>query len=155
MEKNQPPFQIVVPGRVFRYEAVDSSHDVNFYQLEGLMVGKDVNFKNLKYVIEEFLNRVFNGSVEFRFRPSYFPFTEPSIEVDVKLPPSHPQGGKWLEILGAGMVNKKVFDAASYNPNEIQGFAFGAGIDRIAMVKYNIPDIRLFYSGDLRFIKQF
>ncbi len=155
MEEHKPPFQIIVPGRVFRYEATDASHEINFYQLEGLMVGEDVTFTNLKYVIEEFFNKLFSNDIEFRFRPSYFPFTEPSIEVDIKLPNDHPNGGEWLEVMGAGMVNKRVFDAAHYNPDEIQGFAFGAGIDRLAMVKYNIPDTRLFYSSDLRFIKQF
>ena len=155
MEKHQPPFQIVVPGRTFRYEATDASHEINFYQLEGLMVGKDVTFANLKYVVEEFLSRLFFGKVEFRFRPSYFPFTEPSIEVDAKLPSTHRKGGEWIELMGAGMVHRNVFDAARYNPNEVQGFAFGVGIDRLAMIKYNIPDIRLFYSGDLRFIRQF
>jgi len=155
MEKHQPPFQIVVPGRTFRYEATDASHEINFYQLEGLMVGKDVTFANLKYVVEEFLSRLFFGKVEFRFRPSYFPFTEPSIEVDAKLPSTHYKGGEWIELMGAGMVHRNVFDAARYNPNEVQGFAFGVGIDRLAMIKYNIPDTRLFYSGDLRFIRQF
>lgn len=155
MEKNEAPFQIIVPGRVFRYEATDASHEINFYQTEGLMVGKDITFANLKYVIEEFLSRFFSGKIEFRFRPSYFPFTEPSIEVDAKLPKTHKRGGEWIELMGAGMVNRNVFLSARYNPEDVQGFAFGVGIDRLAMVKYNVPDIRLFYSGDLRFIKQF
>lgn len=150
MEKHEPPFQIIVPGRVFRYEATDMSHEINFYQLEGLMVGKDVSLANFKYVIEEVFKKFFKGKkIEFRYRPSYFPFTEPSVEVDIKL------GNKWLEVMGAGMVNPHVFEYAHHNPRDWQGFAFGVGIDRLAMIKYGIPDIRLFYSGDLRFIKQF
>ncbi|MEK7149565.1 MAG: phenylalanine--tRNA ligase subunit alpha [Patescibacteria group bacterium] len=151
MEKYNPPFQIIAPGRVFRYEATDASHEINFYQLEGLMVGKDVSLANFKFVIEEFFKKFFKGQkIEFRFRPSYFPFVEPGVEVDIKL-----DKGGWLEVMGAGMVHRNVFDAVRYNSNEWQGFAFGMGIDRLAMIKYKIPDIRLFYSGDLRFIKQF
>ena len=150
MEKSKPPFQIVVPGRVFRYEATDMSHEVNFYQLEGLMVGKDITLANFKFIVEEFLKKFFVGQkIEFRFRPSYFPFVEPGVEVDIKLK------GKWLEIMGAGMVHPRVFEYAHYNPKDWQGFAFGVGVDRLAMIKYGVPDIRLFYSGDLRFLKQF
>ncbi|MFB6212922.1 MAG: phenylalanine--tRNA ligase subunit alpha [Candidatus Magasanikbacteria bacterium] len=151
MESHNSPIQMVVPGRTFRYEATDSSHEINFYQLEGLMVGEDVTLANFKYIIEEFLENFFGFGVEFRFRPSYFPFTEPSLEVDIKLPESD----EWLEVLGAGMVHRNVFDAVHFNPNEVQGFAFGVGLDRLAMIKYDIEDVRLFYSGDLRFIKQF
>ncbi len=167
MEKNNPPFQIIVPGKVFRYEATDASHEVNFYQLEGLMVGKNVSLANFKFVVEEFFKKFFRGQkIEFRYRPGYFPFTEPSVEVIIKLP-AHggalPDGGRgasggenrWLEVMGAGMVHPKVFEYAGYNPRDWQGFAFGVGIDRLAMIKYKIPDIRMFYSGDLRFIKQF
>jgi phenylalanyl-tRNA synthetase alpha chain len=151
MEKNNPPFQIVAPGRVFRYEATDASHEINFDQLEGLMVGKNVSLANFKFVVEQFFKKLFKGQeVEFRFRPSYFPFVEPGVEVDIKF-----KGGEWLEVAGAGMVHKKVFEAVGYNPYEWQGFAFGFGINRLAMIKYKIPDIRLFYENDLRFIKQF
>jgi len=155
MEMHKPPFQIIVPGRVFRYEATDSSHEVNFYQVEGLMVGKDISMANFKYVIEAFFKKFFPGKggkegIEFRYRPSYFPFVEPGIEVDIRL-----EQGKWLEVMGAGMVHPKVFEYAHYNPRDLQGFAFGMGLDRLAMIKYKVPDIRLFYSGDLRFIKQF
>ncbi|MEK7464316.1 MAG: phenylalanine--tRNA ligase subunit alpha [Patescibacteria group bacterium] len=150
METHEPPFQIIVPGRVFRYEATDASHEFNFYQVEGLMVGPNITLANFKYVIEEFFKKLFGTKIKFRFRPSYFPFVEPGVEVDIKLP-----GGKWLEVMGAGMVHRKVFDNVRYNPDKVQGFAFGIGLDRLAMIKYNIPDIRLFYSGDLRFIKQF
>ncbi len=160
METHEPPFQIIVPGRVFRYEATDASHEINFYQVEGLMVGKNVTLANFKYVMEEFLKRLFGHQVQFRFRPGYFPFVEPGLEVDIKLSKEHHRlGGKWLEIMGAGMVHRKVFNAVKYNSNPpaggVQGFAFGVGLDRLAMIKYNIPDIRLFYSGDLRFVRQF
>ncbi len=152
MEKHNPPFQIIVPGRVFRYEATDASHEINFYQVEGLMVGKNVSLANFKFVIEEFFKKFFkNQKIEFRFRPSYFPFVEPGLEVDIRLD----KKSQWLEVMGAGMVHRNVFDAVRYNPNEWQGFAFGMGTDRLAMIKYKIPDIRLFYSGDLKFIKQF
>ena len=149
MEKHQPPFQIIVPGRVFRYEATDATHEINFHQVEGLMVGEDISLANFKYIIEEFLKQLFGKNIHFRFRPSYFPFTEPSLEVDIQL------GGKWLEVMGAGMVHPKVFDAVKYTSKEVRGFAFGLGLERLAMIKYKIDDIRLFYSGDLRFIKQF
>jgi len=151
MEKNNPPLRIIVPGRCFRYEATDASHSHTFYQLEGLMVDKDISVANFKAVIEEFLKRLFKQEIKIRLRPGYFPFTEPSFEVDLK-------GGKfkdWLEIMGAGMVHPNVFKAVGYNPANWQGFAFGVGIDRLAMIKYGIDDIRLLYSGDLRFLKQF
>jgi len=154
METHEPPFQIIVPGRVYRYEATDASHEYNFYQVEGLMVGEDVSFAHLKYVIETFLRRLFGTGVAFRFRPSYFPFTEPSVEVDIRRT-GKGTSSKWLELMGAGMVHRNVFDAARYNPRDIQGFAFGVGLDRLAMIQYHIPDIRLFYSGDLRFTRQF
>lgn len=150
MERHHPPFQILYPGLTFRYEATDASHEINFYQSEGLVVGEEVTLANFKFVIETFLKQLFAGQqIQFRFRPSYFPFTEPSLEVDIKL------RGVWLEVMGAGMVHRRVFDAVRYNPDQVQGFAFGMGLDRLAMIKYQIPDIRLFYSGDLRFIHQF
>lgn len=154
METHEPPFQIIVPGRVSRYEATDMTHYVHFLNLEGLMVGKDITLANFKYIIEAFFNKFFHGrKIEFRYRPSYFPFTEPSVEVDIKFK------GKWLEVMGAGMVHPRVFEAAHYNPRPpaggFQGFAFGIGIERMIMIKYAIPDIRLFYSGDLRFIQGF
>lgn len=152
MEKHNPPFQIIVPGRVFRYEATDASHEINFYQMEGLMVGPDVSLANFKYIIEEFFKKFFNDpDMQFRFRPSYFPFVEPGVEVDIK----RKEDSKWLEVMGAGMVHRNVFRDAGYNPDEVQGFAFGMGTDRLAMLKYKIPDIRFFYNGDLRFIRQF
>ncbi|MBI1960738.1 MAG: phenylalanine--tRNA ligase subunit alpha, partial [Candidatus Liptonbacteria bacterium] len=158
MEKHEPPFQIIVPGRVFRYEATDASHEINFTQVEGLMVGKNVTLANLKYVIETFLKKILGDKTVIRFRPSYFPFTEPSIEVDIKIPrtsASGPRMSAWLEIMGAGMVHPNVFSHAGYVPDGWQGFAFGLGLDRIAILKYGIPDIRLFYGGDARFTRQF
>ncbi len=149
MEKNQPPFRIIAPGRVFRHEASDSSHDIQFYQLEGLMVDKEISVANFKTVIDEFLKGLFGEKVRIRLRPSYFPFVEPGFEVDLY----GPYG--WMEMLGAGMVHPNVFKAAGYNPSDWTGFAFGIGLDRIAMMKYRIDDIRLFYGGDLRFLKQF
>ncbi len=150
MEKHEPPFQIIVPGRCFRVEATDASHETNFHQFEGLMVGERVSLANFKFIIAEFFKKFFKKTMEIRFRPSYFPFTEPSVEVDVKF-----SSGRWLEIMGAGMVHPNVFKSVKYDAKKFQGFAFGAGIERLAMIKYNIPDIRLFFSGDLRLIKQF
>jgi phenylalanyl-tRNA synthetase alpha chain len=149
MERHTPPFQIIVPGRVFRFEATDATHEFNLHQVEGLMVGPRVSLANFKYVIEQFFDQLFHKKIEMRLRPSYFPFTEPSVEVDIKW-----RGG-WLEVMGAGMVHPKVFKSAGYNPRNWQGFAFGVGLERLAMIKYEIPDIRLFHSGDLRFIHQF
>lgn len=150
MEKNNPPFQIVVPGRCYRYEATDSTHEIQFNQMECLMIGKDINMSNLKGVLEMFLKKLFSDDkIEIRFRPSYFPFVEPGIEVDMKLK------GKWLEIAGAGMVHPQVLKNVKIDPNEWQGFAFGVGIDRVAMLKYKIDDIRLFYGSDMRFLRQF
>jgi phenylalanyl-tRNA synthetase alpha chain len=149
METHQPPFQIIVPGTVYRYEATDATHDFQFKQLEGLIIGKDVSLANFKYIIEIFLKKLFGGEIEFKLVPSYYPFVEPGVDVYMKW------RGKWLEVAGAGMVHPRVFEAVKYNPYEWQGFAFGFGITRLAMIKYKIPDIRLFNSGDLRFIKQF
>lgn len=149
MEKHEPPFQIIVPGRVFRYEATDATHEINFNQIEGLMVGKDISLSNFKFIVEVFLKKLFGPQIEFKFMPSYYPFVEPGLDVYMKW------RGRWLEVAGAGMVHRKVFEAVRYDPNEWQGFAFGFGPERLAMIKYNIPDIRLFYSGDLRFIEQF
>ncbi len=148
MLEHEPPFQIIVPGRVFRNEATDASHEINFHQLEGLMVGEDVSLANFMYVMDVFLKRLFNKKVETRYRPSYFPFVEPGLEIDIKLK------GKWLEVAGAGMVHPNVFAAVNYDPKKVQGFAFGFGIDRLAMIKYGIDDIRLFYNPDLRFVNQ-
>jgi phenylalanyl-tRNA synthetase alpha chain len=161
MEKNQPPLRIIIPGRIFRHEATDASHETNFYQLDGLMVGKDISVANFKATIQEFFRRFFEKPVEIRMRPGYFPFTEPSFEVDMnclncngKGCPACSQSG-WMEMIGAGMVHPAVFKNSGLNPKNWQGWAFGMGLDRLTMMKYKINDIRLFYSGDLRFLKQF
>lgn len=150
MEQNQPPFKIISPGRTFRYEATDASHDIQFWQLEGLVVGKEVSAANFKYTIKTFFSEFFKTSVEVRLRPSFFPFVEPGFEVDVRR-----KGGKWLEVMGAGMVHPEVLRNAGIDPNQWQGFAFGGGIDRFAMLKYNIPDVRLFRENNLKFLTQF
>ena len=161
MEKNKPPLRVIVPGRVFRNEATDNSHEINFYQLEGLMVGEDVSVANFKAVIEVFFQKLFTSDVEIRLRPSYFPFTEPSFEVDVSCSICKKRGCSacqktgWLEVMGAGMVHPNVLQSAGIDASEFNGFAFGGGVDRLAMIKHEINDIRLFYSGDLRFLKQF
>jgi phenylalanyl-tRNA synthetase alpha chain len=161
MERNQPPLRIIAPGRVFRLEAIDASHEIDFWQLEGLMVGKDISVANFKAIIEEFLKRFFEKEVKIRLRPSYFPFTEPSFEVDISCVLCNGKGCQvcknagWLECGGAGMVHPEVFKNCRLDPREWQGFAFGFGINRLAMLKYRIPDIRLFNSGDLRFLNQF
>ena len=154
MEKHQPPFRIIVPGRCFRNEATDATHEMQFHQIEGLMVGKDVSLANMKGVMEYFFNKFFKDKIEVRFVSSYFPFTEPSVEVCIKGTKGKLKG-RWLEVVPGGVVNQKVFKMAGYVPGEYQGFAFGMGVDRMAMLKYGIDDIRLFYSSDLRFLKQF
>lgn len=162
MEKNQPPLRIIVPGRVFRHEATDARHEINFHQLEGLMVDKKVSVANFRAIVGEFFQSFFRDETKIRLRPSFFPFTEPSFEVDISCPIcggerecSVCQNRGWVEIMGAGMVHPNVFRNSGLNPKEWQGFAFGMGLDRLAMVKYKINDIRLFYSGDLRFLTQF
>lgn len=161
MESHNPPLRIIVPGRVFRREATDASHDYQFYQVEGLMVDKEISVANFKAVIEEFFKRLFKQKISVRLRPSYFPFTEPSFEMDFGCVFCNQKGCKvcsqsgWLEIGGAGMVNQFVFESAGYMRNKFQGFAFGIGFERILMMKYGINDIRLLSSGDLRFLRQF
>jgi phenylalanyl-tRNA synthetase alpha chain len=161
MEKNNPPLRIIVPGRVFRHEATDASHEINFYQIEGLMVDKNISTANFKAIIKEFFKKFFQKEIKIRLRPSFFPFTEPSFEVDLLCINCLGKGCSacqktgWLEMMGAGMVHPNVFKNAGLNPKFWQGFAFGMGLDRLAMMKYKINDIRLFYSGDLRFLQQF
>ena len=168
MEKNKPPFSIIVPGKVFRPDATDASHSFMFHQIEGLAVGENVRFSDLKGALTTFARQMFGAGTKMRFRPSFFPFTEPSAEVDISCiicggKPSEDGekrcsvcGGKgWLEILGAGMVNPKVFKNAGYDPEKVTGFAFGMGVERIAMLKYGINDIRLFFENDIRFLRQF
>jgi len=161
MEKTNPPIQAIMPGRVYRPDAVDASHSFMFHQVEGLMVDKGMKFSDLKGVLNIFAKQMFGEKTKTRFRPSFFPFTEPSAEVDVSCIICKGKGCRvcshtgWLEILGAGMVNPKVFEAVGYPKNKYTGFAFGMGVERIAMLKYGIDDIRLFFENDLRFLKQF
>lgn len=153
MEQRQPPIRVVVPGRVFRPDTPDATHSPVFHQIEGLVVGEGVTFADLKAVLAMAMRELFGPNTQTRFRPSFFPFTEPSAEVDVCCE----LGGesRWLELLGAGMVHPKVFEAVGYDPERYTGFAFGMGIDRVALLKYGIPDIRLLLENDLRFLRQF
>jgi phenylalanyl-tRNA synthetase alpha chain len=161
MKTHKPPFRIIVPGKCFRREATDATHDHTFYQFEALVVGDRVNVGNLKSIAQDFFSQFFQTDVKVRLRPSYFPFTEPSFEFDITCTICHGKGckacknGGWLEIGGAGMVNQNVFVAAGYPRNKYQGFAWGFGLERLAMMKYKIDEVRLFHSGDLRFIRQF
>lgn len=152
MIEQKPPIKMIAPGKVYRCDA-DISHSPVFHQVEGLYVDKGVTFGDLKGTLESFLRELFGQDHDIRFRSSYFPFTEPSVEVDV----SYTIGGKttWLEIMGAGMVQRNVFRNVSYDPDEYTGFAFGLGIERIAMILYQIDNIRLFYENDYRFLNQF
>jgi len=174
MQKNKPPFRIIAPGKCFRREATDSTHEHTFYQFEALVAGEDINVGNLKYIAEEFFSRFFQKDVKVRLRPSYFPFTEPSFEFDINCLMCGGKGCRacknvgWLELGGAGMVNQAVFEAAGYpgkgkparnashsDAGGYQGFAWGFGLERLAMMRYKINEVRLFHSGDLRFIDQF
>src|SRR5262249_44969561 len=152
-ETHKPPIRIIVPGKTYRHEATDATHGAEFYQLEGLMIEEDVSLAKLKYVIEYYFEKLFGAKVETRFRPSYFPFVEPGVEIDMKLTgKSAPEKlrDRWIEIVGAGMVHPQVLINMKIDPRKYRGFAFGAGIDRLAMLKFGIPDIRMFYDGDLR-----
>lgn len=149
MERRKPPLRIIAPGRVYRPDEVDASHSFMFHQIEGLMVDERTTFSDLKGVIHLVLRKLFGPEIKMRFRPHFFPFTEPSVEVDISW------GKGWLEVLGAGQVHPAVFEAVGYNPAKVQGFAFGLGVERIAMLKYGIKDIRLFFENDLRFLRQF
>jgi phenylalanyl-tRNA synthetase alpha chain len=155
MKKHKPPMAVIVPGRVYRPDAVDASHSFMFHQVEGLLVDEKVQFSELKGLLTEFCKRFFGPKVSMRFRPHFFPFTEPSAEVDINAEILGIQRKKWLEILGCGMVNPKVFEAVGYPKGKYKGFAFGMGVERMAMLKYGINDIRLFYENDVRFLKQF
>jgi len=160
MERSQPPIQIIAPGAVYRRDS-DISHTPLFHQVEGLMVDVGISFAHLKGVLNFFVHEMFGQGTQVRFRPSFFPFTEPSAEVDIGCVICQGKGCRvckgsgWLEILGAGMVDPEVFRVVGYDPEEVTGFAFGMGIERIAMLKYGINDIRLFFTNDLRFLRQF
>ncbi len=159
MEKHGAPCRIIAPGRVYRAD-YDQTHTPMFHQVEGLAIDRDISMANLKWVLEEFFSAFFGTSVKTRFRASHFPFTEPSAEVDIQCSfeggtVKVGEGDDWLEVLGSGMVHPKVLAAAGVDPNEWQGFAFGMGIDRIAMLKYGIPDLRAFFDSDLRWLRHY
>ncbi|MEK6777274.1 MAG: phenylalanine--tRNA ligase subunit alpha [bacterium] len=160
MKSQPPPIRIIAPGKVYRCDA-DISHTPMFHQVEGLMVDRRVTFGDLKGVLGFFLHQIFGKNIGIRFRPSFFPFTEPSAEVDIACVMCKGKGCRvckqtgWLEIMGAGMVDPEVFRMVGYDPHEVTGFAFGMGVERIAMLRYRIDDIRLFFENDLRFLSQF
>jgi len=152
MKDNKPPLAVVIPGKVFRPDATDASHSFMFHQIEGLLIDEDVKFSDLKGLLMTFCKRWFGENIKMRFRPHFFPFTEPSAEVDI----SWEKGKKkWLEIMGCGMVHPNVFKAAGYPKGKYTGLAFGMGIERMAMLKYGINDIRIFFENDARFLEQF
>jgi phenylalanyl-tRNA synthetase alpha chain len=160
MEKKRPPLKIIAPGKVYRCDA-DISHTPMFHQVEGLMVDEGISFSDLKGVLEIFIHSFFGKDTPVRFRPSYFPFTEPSAEVDIGCIFCAGKGCRvckttgWLEVMGCGMVNPRVFEMSGYKHDEYTGFAFGMGVERLTMLKYSIDDIRLFYENDIRFLRQF
>jgi len=161
LEKYGAPVRVIVPGRCFRYEATDASHDTTFYQVEGLLIDKDISMSHLKGVMKEFLTRLFGRPVKVRFRPGYFPFVEPGVELDFSCLLCQGDGCRvckhsgWIEFMGAGMTHQNVLKAGGVDPKEYQGWAFGFGLTRLVMMRYAIDDIRLLTNGDLRFIKQF
>ena len=161
MEKHKPPLCMLAPGRVFRKDEADATHSPMFHQIEGLVIDKDVNMGDLKGTLDALFKRLYGDDIETRFRPSFFPFTEPSAEVDLTCISCRGKGCRmckgtgWIEILGAGIVNPAVLAACGINSKEYSGYAFGFGIERIAMIKYGIPDIRLFFENDKRFLEQY
>lgn len=163
MNEHKPPIKIISPGKVFRKDEPDATHTPVFTQVEGLLIDKNINFSHLKGTLESFIKTFFGENINVRFRPGYFPFTEPSAEVDISCflcfgkdqDCKICKGTGWLEILGSGMVHPKVLLNCNINPEEYSGFAFGMGVERIALLKYGIPDIRMFYENDIRFLSQF
>ncbi len=161
MQRQEPPLRIVVPGRVYRRDAPDATHSPMFHQVEGLAVDRDITFRDLKGTLDEFARRMFGGGTRTRFRPSYFPFTEPSAEVDISCIFCQGKGCRvckqsgWIELLGCGMVHPALFQHSGYEREAWSGFAFGMGVERTAMLRYGVDDIQRFYSGDLRFLEQF
>ena len=161
MLKQKPPIRIVCPGRVFRADEMDATHSPVFHQIEGLVVDKDVTMADLKGTLDAFAKRLYGSDIDVRFRPSFFPFTEPSAEVDLTCVNCHGKGCRvckgtgWIEVLGSGMVNPKVLEMCGIDSSVYSGFAFGIGLERITMLRYGIKDLRLLYEGDLRFLKQF
>ena len=161
MLSRKPPIRIVCPGRVYRADEVDATHSPVFHQLEGLVIDKDVTMADLRGTLNAFAERLYGKGITTRFRPSFFPFTEPSAEVDLTCVACHGKGCRvckgagWIEVLGCGMVNPKVLEMCGIDPTVYSGFAFGIGLERIAMQRYSVPDMRLLYEGDMRFLKQF
>lgn len=159
MLEHKPPFRMICPGKVYRPD-YDVSHTPMFHQMEGLMIGENISFANLKGILTHFVKKVF-GETEIRFRPHFFPFTEPSAEMDVQCAVCKGKGCRvckdsgWLEIMGCGMVDPEVLKAVGYDPNEVSGFAFGVGIERVTMLRHGIDDLRAFFENDIRFLKQF
>jgi phenylalanyl-tRNA synthetase alpha chain len=160
MEKHQPPLRIIAPGKVYRCDS-DLTHTPMFHQIEGLMVGENISFGDLKGILTAFVHQIFDDQTALKFRPSFFPFTEPSAEVDILCVMCRGEGCRvcsqtgWLEVLGAGMVHPAVFENVGYDTSKITGFAFGMGIERITMLKYGVEDIRIFFENDVRFLSQF
>lgn len=161
MESHKPPIRIICPGKVYRHEATDATHEAQFYQLEGLMIEEGASLAHFKGVLEKFFSQFFGTKVVLRLRPSYFPFVEPGVEADMTCVKCGGGGCTvckntgWIEIMGAGMVHPKVLEAGGIHPRKFSGFAFGMGIDRLAMMKYGIDDVRLLYQGDIRLVAQF
>lgn len=161
METQKPPFKIIVPGKVFRCEATDATHEAQFHQIEGLVVGEGISLSHLQHTLNEFFKRLYGTQVTIRFRPSFFPFVEPGVEVDVSCVKCSGAGcgmckqTGFIEVMGAGMVHPNVLTASGVDPQKYRGFAFGMGVDRLVMLKYGIDDIRYLYSGDLRLVNQF
>jgi len=161
MEKHNPPFRIIMPGLVFRREATDASHEIQFTQMDGLMVDKKVSLANLKGIMEAVLKRVFGARIRTRLRASYFPFVEPGVEMDIECLSCKQRGcsickqSGWIEVFPGGVVHPHVFKEAGYDPGSVQGIAWDIGVDRLAILKYKIPDLRLLRAGDLRFLRQF
>lgn len=156
MESHTPPMRIIVPGKVFRNEATDVTHEAQFYQLEGMYIDTGVHMGHLKGTIAYFFEQFFKGDVEVRFRPSFFPFVEPGVEVDMRLNSGNSKlVGKWIEVMGAGMVHPNLLTWSGIDPTVYSGFAFGIGIDRLGFMKYEFDDVRTLYNGDLRFVNQF
>ena len=153
MENNQPPIRIICPGRVYRSDS-DQTHTPMFHQVEGLLIDENISFAELKGILQQFLNVFFEDDLKVRFRPSYFPFTAPSIEVDIMRTNSKGEES-WLEVLGCGMVHPKVLEMSGIDPEKYTGFAFGMGVERFAMLRYKVDDLRMFFENDLRFLTQF
>ncbi len=156
MKNQPPPYRLIAPGRVYRNEAISYKSFCLFHQVEGLCIDEGVTLADLKHVLHTFARAFFGDAVRVRFRPSFFPFTEPSAEMDIWWPkPDHPDGGQWLEILGSGMVDPNVLEAVGVDPERYTGYAFGMGVERPAMLRYGIDDIRILYENDVRFLDQF